>query len=62
MPDFDEWFQRATGSQPFPYQRRFAVASALPKLADVPTGCGKTAMAILGWLWRRRFHFESIGP
>jgi len=25
-------------------------------LVDVPTGLGKTAMAVLGWLWRRRCH------
>lgn len=25
-------------------------------LVHVPTGLGKTAMAVLGWLWRRRFH------
>jgi len=25
MPSFDEWFQRATGYDPFPYQRWFAI-------------------------------------
>lgn len=58
MPDFDEWFQRATRNQPFPYQRRFA-EKKLPQLVDVPTGCGKTAMAVLGWLWRRRFRQDQ---
>ena len=24
MSSFDEWFKRATGNDPFPYQRRFA--------------------------------------
>ena len=24
MPSFDEWLKRATGNDPFPYQRRFA--------------------------------------
>lgn len=56
MPDFDEWFKKATGNKPFPYQRRFAEAGNLAQIVDAPTGCGKTAMAILGWLWRRRFH------
>ncbi|MEW6542256.1 MAG: CRISPR-associated helicase Cas3' [Nitrospirota bacterium] len=28
-------------------------------LVDVPTGLGKTAMAVLGWLWRRRFHPDN---
>lgn len=51
MTDFDQWFQRATGYQPFPYQRRFAdEAPELPELVNVPTGLGKTAMAVLGWL------------
>jgi CRISPR-associated endonuclease/helicase Cas3 len=50
---FDEWFKRATGNDPFPYQRRFATEKKIPELVDVPTGLGKTAMALLGWLWRR---------
>jgi CRISPR-associated endonuclease/helicase Cas3 len=56
---FDEWFGRAIGAQdtkPFPYQRALAECAALPELLEVPTGTGKTAAAILGWLWRRRFH------
>jgi CRISPR-associated endonuclease/helicase Cas3 len=65
---FDEFFHRATGSAPFPFQRDLASACLRPKfqsysrseehlpaLVDVPTGLGKTAMAVLGWLWRRRF-------
>ena len=52
---FDQLFVRATGidSGPFPFQRRFATEAALPNLVRVPTGLGKTAMAVLGWLWRR---------
>lgn len=60
MTDFDQWFQRATGCRPFPYQRRFAEAAELPQLVNVPTGMGKTAMAVLGWLWRRRFCGKEI--
>jgi CRISPR-associated endonuclease/helicase Cas3 len=56
---FDEWFKRVTGNDPFPYQRRFAGEGEIPKLVDVPTGLGKTAMAVLGWLWRRRFADEE---
>jgi len=56
MPSFDEWFKRATGNDPFPYQRRFAEKDNIPALVDVPTclrathrqaGLGKTAMAVL---------------
>jgi hypothetical protein len=46
MPSFDEWFKRATGNDPFPYQRRFAEEGEIPQLVDVPTGLGKTAMAL----------------
>jgi hypothetical protein len=36
---FDEWFKRATGNAPFPYQRCFAT-NEIPELVDVPTGLG----------------------
>lgn len=56
---FQEFFQRATQSEsepagrpPYPYQARFAEADPLPHLLRAPTGAGKTATAVLGWLWR----------
>lgn len=52
---FDEFFKRATGEMPFPYQAAFATSDELPDLVAAPTGAGKTATAIVGWLWRRRF-------
>ncbi|MBI4524503.1 MAG: hypothetical protein HY695_11915 [Deltaproteobacteria bacterium] len=60
MSKFDEWFKRATGNEQFPYQRRFAQEGEIPELIHVPPGLGKTAMAVLGWLWRRRFANEEI--
>jgi CRISPR-associated endonuclease/helicase Cas3 len=48
MPSFDEWFKRATGNDRFPYQRRFAAEGEIPQSVDVPTGLGKTAMAVPG--------------
>src|SRR5688500_13236149 len=36
MPSLDEWFKRATGNDPFPYQRRFAEEGDIPELVDVP--------------------------
>jgi CRISPR-associated endonuclease/helicase Cas3 len=57
---FAGWFQQATGNQPYPFQIRFACEPTLPELVNVPTGMGKTAMAVLGWLWRRRFAEETI--
>ncbi|CUS32800.1 type I-G CRISPR-associated helicase/endonuclease Cas3g [Candidatus Nitrospira nitrificans] len=53
--EFKLWFHRATEYEPYPYQVRFACEQTLPELVDVSTGMGKTAMAVLGWLWRRRF-------
>ena len=57
---FADWFKRATGNEPYPFQLRFACEPKLPELVEVPTGMGKTAMAVLGWLWRRRFADEKV--
>jgi CRISPR-associated endonuclease/helicase Cas3 len=56
---FESWFEKATGNKLYPFQKRFACDSVLPQLVDVPTGMGKTAMAVLGWIWRRRFHSDE---
>jgi CRISPR-associated endonuclease/helicase Cas3 len=53
---FEAFFSTATGTEPFPYQRQFATEPELPDLVVAPTGAGKTATAVLGWLWRRRHH------
>src|SRR5271169_7265322 len=51
--DFTEFFYRATnGKSSYPFQERFAEADSLPHLLRAPTGAGKTATAVLGWLWR----------
>jgi CRISPR-associated endonuclease/helicase Cas3 len=52
--DFETFFRQAARCTPFPYQRRLAdPAGDLPELLQVPTGTGKTAAAVLSWLWRR---------
>jgi len=51
MSSFDGWLTRATDNDPFPYQRRFATEGKIAELVDVPTGLGKTAVVVLGWLW-----------
>jgi len=58
--DFSELFRRATKHEPFPFQRRFAEAPELPNVLAAPTGAGKTATAVLGWLWRRRHAPPSV--
>lgn len=57
---FSEFFFRATGNQPFPYQARLAETTELPEVLEVPTGGGKTAFAVLAWLWRRRFAAPEV--
>ncbi len=57
--NIDELYERATGHAPFPFQVAFAEADALPDVLAVPTGAGKTATVVIGWLWRRRF--GSVG-
>ncbi len=56
---YADFFQQATRSEsepngriPFRYQERFAGADPLHHLVRAPTGAGKTATAVLGWLWR----------
>jgi CRISPR-associated endonuclease/helicase Cas3 len=60
--NFEKMFIKATEIEegPFPYQQKIAEGDAFPSLLEIPTGAGKTAAAILGWLWRRRFASESI--
>jgi CRISPR-associated endonuclease/helicase Cas3 len=58
--DFEEFFEKATGYKPYPYQKRFATEGELPQLINVPTGVGKTAAVVMGWLWRRRFASEEV--
>lgn len=54
--EFEEFFARAThGRRPYAYQTRVGL-DGLPETLDVPTGTGKTAAVVLGWLYRRRFH------
>ncbi|HKM53124.1 MAG TPA: DEAD/DEAH box helicase, partial [Isosphaeraceae bacterium] len=61
--NFRDFFGKATrgAEEPFPYQQRFANAAEFHDLVHAPTGSGKTATAILGWLWRY-FHTENPTP
>lgn len=57
---FEDFFEKATGSKPYPYQLALATADALPAVVIAPTGAGKTAAAILAWLYRRRFAGNAV--
>lgn len=50
---FEDFFKAATTTAPYAYQSAFAATPILPDLLEAPTGSGKTATAVLGWLWRR---------
>lgn len=50
--DYRSFFHVATGVQPYDYQLDIATGG-LPDLLEVPTGAGKSAAVVLGWLWRR---------
>ncbi|RLF69413.1 MAG: CRISPR-associated helicase/endonuclease Cas3 [Thermoplasmata archaeon] len=58
--EFEVMFEKAAGYKPFDYQKRLATEYEMPSILNVPTGMGKTAAAILGWLWRRRFAPDHI--
>ena len=51
--NFEDFFEKATGFKPYPYQQKFA-ESDVPAILNIPTGTGKTEAAILVlWLWKR---------
>lgn len=67
MP-FIDFFQAATGNDPYEYQRRLACGErgsrtenewlsggteCASRLISIPTGLGKTATVTLAWLWNR---------
>lgn len=51
QPSLKSFFHDAVGQDPFAFQAEFS--EKLPNLIHIPTGLGKTAMVIVGWLWRR---------
>lgn len=53
--NFEEFFQQATGFQPYDYQKRIASdGDQIPSLIKIPTGSGKTEAIVLAYLWRRK--------
>lgn len=58
--DFCSFFKQATGKEPFHYQKKLAEDPSWSDILRAPTGTGKTAAIILGWLWRRLWAPEPI--
>lgn len=57
-PNFTEFFQAATGHEPYEYQTEMA-DTGLPDLLRADTSAGKTAGVVLSWLYHR--HHTKIG-
>ena len=51
--DFEAFFEKATRHSPYPYQKGLATSTIESRFISVPTGAGKTAAAILSWLYQR---------
>lgn len=51
---FETFFKNATGFAPFPYQRALADSDLTRLALAAPTGAGKTAAAVMAWLWQRK--------
>lgn len=59
---FENFFETAFGTgKPFDYQVRFATDEFLPQLLGAPTGAGKTASVLAGWMWRRIHLPATVG-
>lgn len=56
---FEDFFRKATGLLPFPYQKSLAQADLTRLALAAPTGAGKTAAAVLAWLWQRQTEPEK---
>ncbi|MBU1221459.1 CRISPR-associated helicase Cas3' [Myxococcota bacterium] len=50
---FEDFFKKATGVDPYCWQKEIATLGDLPDILEIPTGLGKTAGSILAWIWRR---------
>ncbi len=59
MQDYNDFFSKATGFTPFPWQ--IQASQKAPECITIPTGMGKTAGLILPWLWRI-FRSEADTP
>lgn len=50
MSDFESAFRRASGFEPYDYQRQLAARTTPPAVVEVPTGSGKTLAMLIPWL------------
>ena len=58
--NYIELFKKATLKfEPYPYQIEFATNDQLYQWHNIPTGMGKTANIILGWVWKKFYHIDN---
>ena len=58
---FTDFMRTATGHEPYGYQAALA-ADGLPERLEAPSGAGKTAAAVLPWLYRRQVAATGLTP
>ena len=59
---YADYFKKATGFGPYPYQTALAESRDPPVLLRVPTGAGKTEAAVLRWLYLRCERGDAAVP
>ena len=52
MITYTDFFKKATGFMPYPYQIKLAEDKDFPLILNIPTGMGKTDAIILSWIWK----------
>lgn len=50
MSEFESAFRRASGYEPYDYQRQLGSRTTPPAVVEVPTGSGKTLAMLIPWL------------
>jgi CRISPR-associated endonuclease/helicase Cas3 len=50
---YSQWFEEATGFEPYGYQGELAERTVPPSILQVPTGSGKTQGILGAWLYQR---------
>lgn len=61
--EFSAWFARTAGFAPYPWQVELGDSVALQdRLLRIPTGFGKTAGVVLGWLYNAVARADARWP
>lgn len=60
---YSEWFKSVTGFEPHPWQAELGgMQACTDRLLRIPTGLGKTAGAVLAWLFHRVVRGDEAWP